>query len=166
MVELRVERPLNMTAGSADSGTKGTDIPAASAAERFAGDPEGWLPPSSRRQGRSRWRFALTAGPAARTVTFAVGSVWRVGDATWRSITWTPDPHHGEAVPVERLLPSFTGELGVAGGGSGPVLHLRGRYRPPGGRLGELVDALALHRIARATAADLLDGIAGRLAAG
>ena len=65
----------------------------------------------------------------------------------WQSATYAP------------LFPVFFGELRVARGG----LNLDGRYVPPFGRIGLLIDAALLHFVARRTAQAFLTRIAARV---
>jgi hypothetical protein len=65
----------------------------------------------------------------------------------WQSATHAP------------LFPVFVGELRVARGG----LVLDGRYVPPFGRIGLVIDATLLHFVARRTAQAFLTQIAARI---
>jgi hypothetical protein len=121
----------------------------------FRGDPERWLP-AARHVGPERW--ILDVGPAAwtRPVTLTLGSPWQVGRTWWRSFCWEPTLAAHDAT-VTRLLPRLDAELGLAVRPSGhTTLVLDGRYDPPGGRLGDAVDAVALGRVATATVERLL----------
>lgn len=128
----------------------------------FTGDPERWLP-GARHVGPERYTIEVGTEAIERPVTVTVGSPWRVGSTWWRSCSWEPVAVSGEATPVARLLPSLDAELGLAVRDGRATLLLDGRYDPPGGRLGEAADAVALGRIARVTVERLLAGVAAHL---
>lgn len=136
---------------------------AAAATAMFTADPERWLP-NARHVGPDR--FAIDVGPDSweRSVTVTIGDPWRVGGTWWRSCSWEPVGSSGEANAVARLLPTLDAELGLSVREGRATLVLDGRYDPPGGRFGDAVDAVALHRVARVTADRLLADIARRLA--
>lgn len=106
----------------------------------------------------------MAAGPFTRSVACRVGPVWQIGDTTWRSVSWEPQPERGDIVAADRLLPVFRGELGLRVDNDGLVLSLHGVYEPPAGRLGTAVDAAALHQVAQTTADRFLTDIARNLA--
>jgi hypothetical protein len=131
----------------------------------FTGDVTRWLP-EARRDGASHHLLTLHAGAFSRHVRARIGHPWRAGATRWRSVTWDPIGDDGGTAAVERLLPSFDGELGLHVQHAGrSTLILDGRYRPPGGGLGVAVDAALLHRVASATTERLLEDVAARLAA-
>jgi hypothetical protein len=105
------------------------------------------------------------SGPGTtRRVHCHVGAPWRTGSTLWRALTWDPGPDPADPVPVERLLPRLEAELGLVA--SEPAcLVLDGSYAVPGGPVGEFIDAIALHRVARRTAASFLARLAGALVA-
>lgn len=108
----------------------------------------------------------LRAGSLTRTVSVRLGQPWRAGATRWRTLSWDPTAEVGEGAPLERLLPSLDGELGLHLESGGRVtLVLDARYRPPGGRLGVAMDAMALRRVALTTVERFLEDIAARLAA-
>jgi hypothetical protein len=134
----------------------------------LAADPEGWLPADARRSGAGAaraetWNVTLRVRRLARTVRVEVGpAVWK-GDTVWRSMRWEPVSEPGDPIPVERLLPRFAGEIGLAQNGVGSTLVLDGEYQVPLGVIGEAIDAVALRRAARSTGTTLLAEIAARL---
>ncbi|MEX0869643.1 MAG: hypothetical protein WD011_08215 [Nitriliruptoraceae bacterium] len=136
----------------------------------FGQDPGRWLP-HARRDGAQRWTVPLHAGAISRTVIVAVGLPWRAGSTTWRTIAWDPEPEEHDALHVDRFLPSFDGEIGLAvasgtGSTSGSAtLIIDGRYAPPGGMLGQALDAVALHRVAQGTVERFLAEVASQLTA-
>lgn len=89
------------------------------------------------------------------------------GPTTWRSLRWTAVRRStaGGLEPDPRL-PDFSGALGLRCEPGSVVLVLRGTYDPPGGWLGNAVDALVLGTAAARTARQLLVDVAGRLGAG
>ena len=105
----------------------------------------------------------LTAGPLSRIVICRIGPLWALGSERWRSVTWDPVGERADLLPVERGLPRLSGELGLAPGAEQARLDLRAAYAPPGGSLGRLVDAAALHAVARRTAQDFLATVAAGL---
>ncbi|MFT5221855.1 MAG: hypothetical protein ACI867_000150 [Glaciecola sp.] len=124
--------------------------------------PPGAIFPGSRASGPGQWRVPLHAGPVTREVDVHLGEVWLWGDGRWRSLTWEPCPVPHEFLPVERVLPSFVGELGLTTGNRSLVLT--GSYHPPLGLVGTVVDTAALNAVARVTARQLLGDIALGLA--
>jgi hypothetical protein len=131
----------------------------------FDEDPQRWLP-GARRDGPDSWTLALRVRNLSRMVRATIGHPWRVGATRWRSIAWDPIAEDGDPAAVDRLLPSLDGELGLHLEPSGRVtLVLDARYQPPGGVFGEAVDAVGLHRLARATVERFLEELAARLAA-
>lgn len=95
-----------------------------------------------------------------RAVEIRPGPLRRHGTAVLLAFSWRPTG----AAP---LLPDFDADLEVR-----PVdldrslLTLRGRYHPPGGRIGRGVDHLVGHHLAEATIRSFLAGLADRLAEG
>lgn len=137
----------------------------AALARAFDGDPERWLP-ASRQEGPTVWRLTAYAGSLSRPVLVTVGAPWHAGRTRWRTVSWDPVDHDGEATHFDRLLPSLDGELGLHLRRGGPVtLLLDARYQPPGGSVGSAVDALALSRVARRTVERFLEDVAAKLAA-
>ena len=131
----------------------------------FLGDPTVWLP-DARHTGPDRWELNVVAGPVERTVEVTVGPPWRVGKAWWRSWSWVPQAQEHDLVAIERLLPHLDAELGLVEDAAGRVtLALDGRYSTPGGRVGEVLDAVALRRVSRHTVQRLLTQVAERLSA-
>jgi hypothetical protein len=128
------------------------------------GDPDAWLPRPLRAAGTDRWATSLAAGPLSQEVHLHVGPPWERDGRRWRVVRWAPRGASGR-IPADGLLPAFEGRVRWSEEEDGVVLRLEGRYAPPGGRLGDALDALALHRVADATADGLLRGVAGRLQA-
>ncbi len=137
-----------------------------SLARAFDGDPQRWLP-AARQEGPSRWRIKAHAGSLSRPVMVTIGPPWRASRTYWRTVSWDPvDPQDGAPTALDRFLPTLDGELGLHLRRGGPAtLVLDARYQPPGGALGEAVDALALSRVARGTVERFLEDVAARLAA-
>jgi hypothetical protein len=131
----------------------------------FTGDPQRWLP-SPRHEGAQHWRIPVHAGAFTRHVRLTLGKPWRGGSTTWRTMQWDPVPEAGDASTIDRLLPSFDGELGLYRHRRTEfTLVLDGRYTPPGGPLGTAIDVVALNRVARTTIDRFLADVAAGLAA-
>jgi hypothetical protein len=139
------------------------EIDAVLARDVFTGDPERWLP-GARRVGRDRYAIEVGTSSFGRPVTATIGEPWHVGSTWWRTCSWEPDDSDGDVAPVSRLLPRLDAELGLAIRDGRATLLLDGRYDPPGGRLGDAVDAVALNRVARVTVERLLAAIVRRIA--
>lgn len=132
--------------------------------EVFEDDPATWLPQARRDGAVNRWLVVLHASALNRTVRLEVGAIWRAGSTRWRNLSWVPVGAAGDATPADRLLPSFSGELGLhAEGTERATLALDGHYEPPGGRFGQAVDTIALRRLAQITVNSLVAAIAGEL---
>lgn len=134
-------------------------------AEAFAGDPGRWLP-DVRHAAPDAWRVRVRAGAFSREVAVRVGDPWGGAATRWRSLTWEPVPETGTPGLIDRLLPSLEAELGLhRHGASSVTLMLDGRYQPPGGVVGDAVDAVAMGRVADATVARFVADVAARLTA-
>ncbi|HEX9889966.1 MAG TPA: hypothetical protein VGA69_10840 [Nitriliruptorales bacterium] len=120
-------------------------------------DPGTWLPEASRAE-PDVWRATVHLGPVSREVMCEVGPIRDEPGSLWRDLAWTPVPHAGDRIPIHQALPSFEGEIGLHRPRA--VLVLNGAYDVPGGRLGELTDALALNGAARSTATRFLADVA------
>lgn len=132
--------------------------------EAFAADPTRWLP-DARRAGPESCLMTVRAGQLSRVVEARVGPPWRTGSSIWRSMSWEPSSDARDGVPLERLLPSFDGEIGLHAIRGVATLVVDAQYRVPGGPLGEALDAAALQRVARGTIDRLLADVASRLTA-
>jgi hypothetical protein len=129
----------------------------------FTGDAERWLP-RARQVGPARYAIEVGTDTIERPVTVTVGEPWHVGSTWWRTCSWEPIAASGDTTPVTRLLPTLDAELGLTVRDGRATLLLDGRYDPPGGRLGDAVDAVALGRVARVTVERLLAEVARRIA--
>lgn len=130
--------------------------------ERFMGDPGRWLP-DGHPFGPDRWTVSVRYRGLHRVVECRVGGGWHVGTTVWRSLSWVPLPDDGDVGAFDRLLPTLTGELGLHVKGRDASLVLTAVYDPPGARLGELVDAVLLNRVADRTAQCFLEDLAPAL---
>jgi hypothetical protein len=129
----------------------------------FTDDPERWLP-HARHVAPQSWDLQVGAGGFDRPVRVTVGAPWNMGRTWWRSWSWSPLAETRDPVSLERLLPDLDAELGLAVAEDGQLtLVLDGRYRPPGGRVGDALDAVGMGRVARRTLERLLAAIADRL---
>lgn len=131
-------------------------------ADRISGDPGLWLP-DAEPLGGDRWVVEVHAAGWSQRVAVAVGDPWSSASTLWRSVSWEPirDEEVGER--GLRHLPVFDGELGVFAAGAGASLALEGRYLPPGGSVGAVLDGLALHRVARSTVNRFMEQVAASL---
>lgn len=131
-------------------------------ANSFANDPARWLPLPAVPSGEMAWRSTVHGGPVLQTVQVRLGYVRHLPDAFTRHLLWVPGDHRGSL--AGRILPTFEGQLRVQHWHPpGVDLVLAGHYRPPGGRAGNLLDAVAMHRVADTTVRRFLEDIAERL---
>jgi hypothetical protein len=141
---------------------------AAAAASRFAGDPGAWLADDARRL-LDAWQAEVRLGRLRQPVVATVGSAWVDGPTTWRTLRWTPVRlGEGHEQVDDRRLPAFEGRIGLRLDAEGAAadradLVLAGTYEPPAGRLGSVLDALLLHKVAEVTAHQLVTDVADRL---
>lgn len=131
--------------------------------DRFLDDPQRWLPGQARPAGPRSWLVSLSFAGISRTVRCEIGPAWHATDTVWRAMRWVPEPERGDVAPLERLLPSLDAELGLTIHDGSASLALTGSYDVPGSPVGELADAMLLHRVARRTALDFLGAVAGSL---
>jgi Rrf2 family protein len=128
-------------------------LPAAVVASRLGGGGS-LLPPHVSASAR-REAVHLRVGPGGpawlgKTVAVRLGQPEHAGDALEVPVTW-------EATGASGLFPRFEGVLRVADVDGGRcALSLAGRYRPPLGRAGQVLDEALLARVARATVQALL----------
>jgi Rrf2 family protein len=119
---------------------------------------ESWLAPHVAAATRGE-EIHLRLGPGGpawlgKTVAVHLGEPVRGEDAIEVPISW-------EATGARGLFPSFEGVLRVAEVDAGrSQLSLAGRYRPPLGRAGQVLDGALLSRVARATVQALLRRVA------
>lgn len=135
----------------------------AAVAAAFDDDPARWLP-GARRDGPDCYTIVLRAGAFTHTVRAKVGAPWCAGATRWRTLAWDSIPEEGDPRAVDRLLPALDGELGLHTQSGRLTLLLDGRYRPPGGTVGDAVDSVALHRVARTTVERFLEEVTARRA--
>lgn len=126
-----------------------------------------WLP-EARPVDAEHWAMTVHGGGLPRQVTARVAPPRPTGQGAWRTLFWEPThPLREDELTSEpsgqRWLPRFEGELGLHIAGATTSLVLDGHYDPPGGRLGAVLDEVALHRVARRTVQRLLGDIAGEL---
>ncbi|MDX1619383.1 MAG: hypothetical protein R3320_00230 [Nitriliruptorales bacterium] len=133
---------------------------------RFRDDPGSWLPGPARAVGPGRWRITLRGVGLAREVECEVDEPWQAGPSVWRRAAWTPVPVPGDLVPVDKILPSFEGDVGLVRQGEDCSLVLAGAYDAPAAFLGAAADAMGLHRVARRTANQFLADVRSPLVDG
>ncbi|MST32665.1 hypothetical protein GHK86_08015 [Acidimicrobiaceae bacterium USS-CC1] len=110
----------------------------------------------------ARGRVGPLRSPAGlgKTVEVRRGPLRRHGEATLLAFSWS-------ATGGGALFPDLDGDLEIR-----PVeldrtlLTLRGRYEPPGGRIGQRMDHLVGHHLAEATIRAFLAALADRLTEG
>lgn len=128
----------------------------------FAADPGSWLPLPAVRVDGTGWLSTVHGGPALQSVHIRVGDVRDLPDAFTRHIRWVPVARRGGS--VSRALPVLEGQLRVEHRRPpGVDVVLTAHYRPPGGRAGNLLDAVAMHRVAERTLERSLEDIGERL---
>lgn len=117
-------------------------------------------PPADRpKHVRVETDLAFRLGGDGRTLTFAKAAVVEFGP-----VRETPDGHAADvcwqATSFAPLFPVFAGRLLVNPTG----LRILGKYAPPGGEVGLLVDRAILHHFAQRTAGWLLERLRAELA--
>jgi hypothetical protein len=86
-----------------------------------------------------------------KEVEIAIGAPSGAGSQTRLPMSW-------KATGPTRLFPSLEADLEVASlGPRRTQISISGRYRPPLGPLGRMLDRAMLHRVAEATVKDFLD---------
>lgn len=98
-------------------------------------------------------RDGSAPGPVRKSALIDVGPTRMTNGMVVTGMAW-------RSATVAPLFPVFAGELIVSASG----LSLDGRYTPPFGRLGLLIDAALLRLVARRTAQAFLTRVAARLA--
>jgi hypothetical protein len=123
---------------------------------------DGWGKGSYRMGEELRTRIGLhrQGGPlAAKTVTLQVGEPSRGEGAIRIPLSW-------EATGTPGLFPKMTADLVLADLGDRLTLvKFEGRYEPPLGTVGELLDRALLHRVSEVSVKNLVDHIVGALEA-
>lgn len=94
-------------------------------------------------------RDGSATGPVRQATHIDIGRAQLVGDHVFVEIAW-------QSATFAPLFPVFAGELRIS---TGDVV-LDGRYAPPLGALGLLLDKALLHFVARRTAGALLERLA------
>jgi hypothetical protein len=94
-------------------------------------------------------RDGSATGPVRQATFIDVGQAQLIGDHILVEIAW-------QAATFAPLFPIFAGELRISIG----EIVLDGRYAPPLGALGLLLDKTLLHFVARRTASALLERFA------
>jgi hypothetical protein len=138
--------------------TRRTPAPAAEVNAVLSGNPAaflGELDPAAREGPDGRLLVPLEVRFAGvrfdRTAAVGFGPATEEDDGSrWLPLWW-------EAADQPWLFPTFVGGLEVRPSDGGAVLHLEGRYRPPLGAAGGLVNRAVLNRAATASLETLLD---------
>jgi hypothetical protein len=139
-------------------------VPYEVAEEALLRDPEAWLPAVADAAAADRDALLAEVGfgtegrRVERRVRIDLGSPARTASSTIFPLRWEP-------VDARAALPALDGDLELARlGPQRCQLALNGRYTPPLGRIGALLDRTLMHRVAEATAWDLVDRIGDRVA--
>jgi hypothetical protein len=129
-------------------------------------EPEAWLPPIADAAAAERDGLLAEVGFGSegrrieRRVRIELGPPVRMPGTTMLPLRW-------ETVDGRATLPVLEADLELARlGPSRCQLALNGRYTPPLGRLGSVLDKAMLHRVAEATAWDFVDRVGRRLEGG
>jgi hypothetical protein len=102
--------------------------------------------------------LAFSMGADGRTLTFSKAALVDIGPLVEVADGWAADIGW-QATSLAPLFPVFAGRL-VAGPSR---LRLVGKYAPPGGGVGLLVDRAILHHFAQRTAGSLLDRLVAEI---
>lgn len=104
-----------------------------------------------------RSRLRLDGAPVAKTVRLEVGEPMRGQSETTIPLIW-------EATGTPGLFPRMEADLVLSALGE-EVTHLalRGTYRPPLGRIGEMLDRALLHRVAELSVKRFVDRVAAAI---
>jgi hypothetical protein len=130
----------------------------------FQADPTEWLPEPAAATDAG-WLVTLHAGPASWTVTATVGEVVHDRFTHRRTLAWVPDAAATPHATTTSTLPSFDGHVAVREDADGVEVAVHGTYDIPGGRVGAVLDAAGLHRVAQRTLDHLAAAIADRVSA-
>jgi len=125
--------------------------------EAILRSPPDWIPGVAR-EAEARGELLLAevgvGSPGHRVekqVQIELGKPFRLASKTVRPMEW-------RATGAEILFPSLEADLEVAAlGGNRTQVSVSGRYRPPLGPVGNVIDRALLHRVAEATIKDFLD---------
>lgn len=131
---------------------------------KFTGDPSVWLP-DARACGHNMWRMMVGPGQLEYPVDVVIGPPWQAGRTSWRPFSWVPaaDPDHAN---MDKFLPALDAEVALDVGANGDLtLVVDGQYKAPGGRVGEMLDAVATGRVAHRTLERLFASIGANLTA-
>ena len=122
-------------------------VPLMRAARAFRLEPSSWLPMPVEHTGK-RWKLYLWAGKIGLLVEVTIGACRRDQDDLRRLVCVEPDRFSF----LGRRAPSLWGDLVVSRQAGTTMLVLEGRYQPPLGWLGDLLDRFVMHPVAEATA--------------
>ena len=138
-------------------------LPAAEVSARLSADPASFLGVPGDPADLPGGRYAVPlevrfAGVSfARTAAVGFAAVIEEDDGTQVLPLWW------EAAEQPWLFPTFEGGLEVRPDNGGTELRLEGRYRPPLGAAGDLVNRTILNRAASASLESLLERLSERL---
>jgi len=141
--------------------------PRAGVEDALLGSPATWLPGLAGDAGERGEGLLVEIGIGAaplgprlgRQVTVQFGEVVRLPSKTVLPMVWEP-------AVAGALFPRLEADIEI--GSLGPErtqVAISGRYSPPLGQVGRVIDRVLLHRVAEATVKDFLDWVAARLLA-
>jgi hypothetical protein len=100
---------------------------------------------------------AVSGSGIAKTVHLEVGEPTRRADATSMPLAWT-------ATGTPGLFPTMEADLTIGALGSGLTqVAFQGRYKPPLGLVGRVLDRAVLHRFAELSVKDFVDRVVAAL---
>ncbi len=134
---------------------------------RLLHDPGSWVPGIAEgAESRGERLLAEVGFPTsserrvAKSVEIEIGTAYRISGKAVLPLTW-------KATWAEGLFPVLEADLEIAAlGAERTQLSISGRYRPPLGAIGRVLDRALLHRVAEATIKDFLDGVGEALRSG
>lgn len=138
------------------------------AESRLLEDPGAWVPGIADGAEMRGERLLVDVGfPAAgrdrrvaKSVEIELGPAYRIPSKAVLPLTW-------KATGAEGLFPVLEADVELAAlGAERTQLSISGRYRPPLGAVGRVLDRALLHRVAEATLKDFLDGVGRTLSEG
>jgi hypothetical protein len=136
-------------------------LPAEEVERLLLGDPATWLPTiagqATDHGGELLAEVGVNGAHMKREVRVDVGEPVRLEGTVLLPIAW-------RATRLEALFPVLEADLQVAAVGPRRTqLSLNGRYQPPLGAVGRVLDRTLLHRIAEATVRDFIERVAVRV---
>jgi hypothetical protein len=142
------------------------DAPAEHVCARVLENHGTWLSPLATEAAGDGEALRIRVGPVGPIPGMSKVAVVEVGEPHRRADDSLVVPFAWRASGAGAVFPVLTADLEIAGLGSARTqLTLRGRYDPPLGGAGQLLDGLVLHRLAEATVRSFLLRLAEALEA-